>query len=333
VQSSFWRPSLRAVLVWVGLVVSGVFAYVAVRDARPSQTWDALRDTSYVWLVPSLALLIVAFFLRAVRWWWLFAPERRPPLGEVTKALFVGYLANTLLPARAGEAARTVALNRTARTPIAEVAATVVIERTYDVLSLVLLLFVTVPWLPHVTWLRGAALVGGALVALLLVLAAVVLRWRDRPLHVLFRPLRLLPFVPDGYLDRAPRQFVSGLAGLLRPRVAIGAFAWTTLSWVVLGVGYWCAMLAFDLGLSPLAGLLVVIGIGLAMILPSSPAALGVFEAATVVVLGAYGVDDSLALSYALVLHVLNVLPFVLLPLPLLVLRWLRRNRPLVAEL
>jgi len=67
------------------------------------------------------------------------------------------------------------------------------------------------------------------------------------------------------------------------------------------------------LHVSYLAGLLVVIGIGLSMILPSSPAALGVFEGATVVCLGAYGISDSRALSYALVLHALNFLPFLVL--------------------
>ena len=57
----------------------------------------------------------------------------------------------------------------------------------------------------------------------------------------------------------------------------------------------------------------MVIGIGLSMILPSSPAALGVFEGATIVCLGAYGTGDSRALSYALVLHALNFLPFLVL--------------------
>ena len=300
--------------------------YVAVRNA-PGETWQALRDTRYAWLVPSLALLVLAFLVRAVRWWWLFAPERRPPLLTVVKALYVGYLANNLLPARAGEAARVVALNRAAQTPLAEVTATALIERTFDVLSLVLLLFASVPWLPPVAWLRGAAFLGGVVLVGIGVVAVAVAVWHDRPLQPLARALGRLPFVPPGYVDRAPGEFVLGLAGLLRPRVALGAFAWTTASWMLLGISYWCAMLAFDLGLSPLAGELVVIGIGLALILPSSPAAIGVFEAATVVVVGAYGIEDSTALSYALVLHLLNVVPFLVVPLPLLAVRRVRRNR------
>jgi uncharacterized membrane protein YbhN (UPF0104 family) len=47
------------------------------------------------------------------------------------------------------------------------------------------------------------------------------------------------------------------------------------------------------------------------LILPSGPAAVGVFEAATLVALLPYNVDRSTALSYALVLHGLNFLPFI----------------------
>jgi len=325
---------MRLALVWTGLAVSALFAYLAVRSAHPRRTWDAIVAADVAWLVPSIVLLVVAFYIRAIRWRSLFSPSRRPPLSAVVRALFLGYLGNTVLPARAGEAARTVALNRSAQTPVAEIVGTVMIERTYDVLSLVVLLFALWPWLPPVSWLSGAAAIGGALVAGLLVVALLVVLWEERPLHFLLRPLRRIPLLPTGYLDRAPGEFLLGLSGLLRPSIGLVAFGWTTLSWLVLGLAYWIAMLAFHLDLSPVAGILVVIGIGLALILPSSPAALGVFEAATVVVVrGAYGVDDSDALSYALVLHALNVAPILVVVVLLVAIRRLRGERPLQSEL
>jgi uncharacterized membrane protein YbhN (UPF0104 family) len=114
-------------------------------------------------------------------------------------------------------------------------------------------------------------------------------------------------------------------------RIAVVAFGLTILSWLVLGIGFWLLTLAFHLHVSYLAGLLVVIGIGLAMILPSSPAALGVFEGATVVCLGAYGISDSRALSYALVLHVLNFLPFLALA-PFIPRPAVTRRQPMALE-
>jgi len=75
---------------------------------------------------------------------------------------------------------------------------------------------------------------------------------------------------------------------------------------------------AFDLGLSPAAGIFTLIALGLSAVLPAGPSGIGVFEAAVVVALRAYGVDDSTALSAALVLHALNFIPFVIAGLAVL---------------
>ena len=77
----------------------------------------------------------------------------------------------------------------------------------------------------------------------------------------------------------------------------------------------WFLMLGFHLGLPPAAALLVVVATNLVMILPSSPSGIGVFEAAALVALDAYGIGSSAALSYALVGHTLQFLPFVIVGL------------------
>jgi len=59
-------------------------------------------------------------------------------------------------------------------------------------------------------------------------------------------------------------------------------------------------------------GILVSVAIGLGMILPSPPAAVGVFEGAALIALQAYGVPHSSALPYAVVLHLVNFIPYIL---------------------
>ena len=303
----------RAALLWLGIAVTVVFTYLAVRNAHLSEVRDALRNSNQLWLLPALAVLAVAVWLRAVRWWSLFARETRPPLAAVTRALLIGYFFNNVLPLRAGEAARIVALNREAGTSRAETVATAVLERVYDVLALLLLLFAMLPWLPDVTWLRAAA-VFGAIVALGALAAVVALmRFGHRPLHFVLRPLGRLPRLDAARIERSALNLEQGLAGLRHPEIALPAALWTVLSWLVVGVSAWLVALGFDLGvsLSPLAGIFVIITINLALVLPSSPAAVGVFEAATLLALDAYGISESRALSYAVVLHALNFLPFI----------------------
>jgi uncharacterized membrane protein YbhN (UPF0104 family) len=297
-------------VAWLGVLVTLVFGYLAVRDVNWDDAWSAFRSSDPWWLLPAFAALVLGVVLRAVRWQSLFAPERRPPFTATMSALLVGYFFNNVLPARAGEAARVVALNRSSGTSRAELAATVVVERIFDVLSLVVLLFVASPWLPDVAWATSAAVLGGALGAGCLVLVIGLALWGDKPFHLLLRPLTLLPFLAEERLGRAALNLTHGLAAINRPRVALAALAWTTVSWLALALSTWLVLVGFDLGVSPLAGLLVMVAINLALILPSSPAAVGVFEAATVVALSAFGVSTSTALSAALVLHLLNFVPY-----------------------
>ena len=133
--------------------------------------------------------------VRALRWQLLFHRETRPPYGATAAASLVGLAVNSLLPLRAGEAARVIALNRRAGTSPVESAATVALERILDVFCLLLLLLAALPWLPEVDWVGAAAAV-----ALALALPCSSARrccsplYGERPFHALDRLLRRLPF-------------------------------------------------------------------------------------------------------------------------------------------
>lgn len=299
----------RRALIGLGLAVTAVFAYVAVRNTRPGEVWEALRDSDWLWLVPAFAVLAVGILLRALRWWSLFEPATRPPFGAVLEATVIGYFFNNVLPLRAGEAARVVALKRRARASWAETGGTVALERAFDVLAVLGLLFALVPWLPEVSWLRVAAVLAAVMLLVLAAAAVVLALWADRPLQRLFRPLGRL--FPSERVELGAASLARGLVGLRHLRIAAPAFGLTVLSWVVFGLSTWLAMLGFHLGLSPAAGIFVIIALGLSAILPASPAGVGVFEAAVVVALSTYDIDESEALSYALVLHALHFFPFI----------------------
>jgi hypothetical protein len=139
-----------------------------------------------------------------------------------------------------------------------------------------------------------------ALAAVLIALAIV----GERPFHALARRWERL--------EHLWHNAARGLVGLRRPRIAAAGFLLTSLSWILVAFSFWLAMLAFDLDLPPVAGLLVLAAVGLSLILPAAPAALGVFEAAVVLALEAYDVPRSEALSYAFVLHALNLFPYLI---------------------
>jgi uncharacterized protein (TIRG00374 family) len=336
------RFGLRTLLYALVIVLTLVFSVIALRDVDFDRVGTALAHSDYYWLAPALAAFGVATFIRALRWHALFAPGRRPPVRAVGNAMLVGYLFNNILPARAGEAARVVVLRQRARTPTTEVVGTVVVERVFDVLSILVIFFVASHWLPHVSWFHTAAIAAIVLAVGLMAVIAVLVVYGDRPVRYVARPLGRLPLLTAEKVEHAAGDLVHGLAGLHRPWVAIMGFFWSIVAWMLSAVSAWLVTYAFGglhlpgsthLGLD--AGVLVAVALGLAMILPSPPAAVGVFEAAALLALNAYGFSKSQALPYALVLHVLNFVPFLLMGLLALhfnALHQRRRTREHAAE-
>jgi uncharacterized protein (TIRG00374 family) len=178
---------------------------------------------------------------------------------------------------------------------------------------ILVIFFAAESWLPHVSWF-GAAAVAAIVLALLIACAAVVLTiYGDRPIRALLRPLRRHSRFSIEGLERTATELTQGLSGLRDWEVALEAFLWTVAAWLLTALCSYFVALAFHLHVPFACGILVAVAVGLSMILPSPPAAVGVFEAAALVALKAYGIPYSSALPYALVLHLVNFVPFVLI--------------------
>lgn len=305
------RTASRAGFLLIGTAVSALFLWLAVRNVEVDLFWDALRACEYLWLLPALGGLGVAVVIRSWRWQLLFSPETRPPLGAVTRALLIGQLFNVILPMRAGEAARILVLHQETRTSRAEAVGTAVVERLYDVLALLLLVIAASPFLPEVTWLERAAVLAGLLLAIVVAGAVLVARYGALPARIALAPLAVLPVVTREHTDSFAERLVHGLGALHRPALVVPAFLLSVFSWLVLAVSNWLVLIAFDLELGYAAGVLILVTTTLSLVIPSAPGGVGVFEAGGVVALRAYGIEESTALSATVVLHALNLFPYV----------------------
>jgi len=306
------RGARGAIAIFVGLAISAVFTYLAVRNVDLELFWDALHESNLWWLAPALALVAAGTLIRAWRWQFLFYAHTRPPLPALIRALIVGQFFNSILPARGGEVARIVVLHQETRTSRVETLGTAVVERLYDVVTLLLMLFVATPFLPDVDWLRRATILGSALGVLVVVGVVVVDRWGVRPVRFVLKPLTRFRRITLEHVDRAAANLIQGLGALHRPHMALPAFFLTIASWLVLAASFWCVLEAFHLNLGYDAAVLMLIMTTLALVIPSAPGGLGVFEAGGVVALRAFGVDDSTALSCTVVLHALTLFPFLI---------------------
>jgi glycosyltransferase 2 family protein len=305
---------LRPLLLAVGLLVSVALTYLALRDIDFDAFVDALSNGDPVWYVASFAVFAAAYVVRLFRWRLLFDPATRPPNRALVRAIIVGDFLASLLPVlRLGEVARVVVLHREVHTPRSLSLGTIVTERLQDAITLLLLLFVAVPFAPAVSWLRGATLLLAFLLVGAVTTVAVTWRYGHRPLSFLLRPLSRLPGFSRARTDTAAAGIVSGLTGLRQVRVALATITLSALFWLGVAVSYSLALRGVGIELGLDAGILVLVATTFSNLLPALPASVGIFEAAAIVALEPYGVDSAVALSAAVVIHVLTFVPFFIL--------------------
>jgi uncharacterized protein (TIRG00374 family) len=310
-KSGRGRPSRRLIATIATLALAGGFGYLAAAGVHWHKAWVAVEHCDAWWFIPAMIAFAAQTLMRAMRWRSLFAHARRPRRGPVVEATLIGYLFNNIMPARAGEVARVASLTKRSSTPPAEIVGTVVVERAYDVFAVLLIFFCATPWLPHVSWVGAAAVLAAVAAVGLAAAVAILAIYGEKPLQWLARPLARIPRLSSERIEREVALLATGLSGLREHRVALEALIWSLVAWMTTALWAWFVLLAFH-NLPFTAGVLVTVAIGLSMIIPAAPAAIGVFEAAGVLALKAYGISKTGALPFAVVLHISNFVPLVL---------------------
>ena len=299
-----------ALLAWAlrGVSAEAVLRHIA--GARPGP------------LVAAVIVATISFPLRLMRWRLLLRDERGEPypLAPLWHAIALGFMANNLLPLRAGELIRSYTAARLTRARFTTVISSVAVERIFDALTVVALLSfalltselpssVTVAG-TSVTQLARAGGVASMLALLLAVMVVAAPLAAERLVRRLLPTARLADRIVD--LIEGVRQ---GLAVLRSPARLAGVIVWSLVIWLVNGLAFYLGFAAFDIPVSYAGALLMQGLLVLGISVPSTPGFFGPFEAVIVAVLALYGVPGSLAFSYALAFHVTTFVPITLLGL------------------
>jgi hypothetical protein len=228
----------------------------------------------------------------------------------------IGYMGNNVYPARAGEVLRSYILKRREAVPVSVSLATVVLERLFDGLVMLLFVFVTLPFarLPsgYDLLVSVFSVIFLAALVVFLVLATHPARMSRVYAWLVDRivPAGLRPRI-HGLFDR----FIEGLQSLRSPRELALIFLSTILIWLCETTKYWFVMWAFYPALyAPFTVLMLMTAVvNLFTTLPSTPGYVGTFDAPGIAILVASGVPKTIAAGYTLVLHVALWLPITLL--------------------
>jgi uncharacterized protein (TIRG00374 family) len=126
-----------------GLIVSAIALYLAFRNVPITELIQYFASINYIWVFPSVFLIIMCFVIRAVRWRIILESSLKISILRAFHPMIIGFMMNCVLPGRVGEFARPAILKKKENVPFATGLATVAAERIFDICLLVILAVIT----------------------------------------------------------------------------------------------------------------------------------------------------------------------------------------------
>ena len=77
---------------WLGVAISAVFLYFALRDLNLDQVWYYIRNGRYWWLIPSVTIYFFGVWARTWRWHYMLRALKPVPVGRLFPVVCIGYM-------------------------------------------------------------------------------------------------------------------------------------------------------------------------------------------------------------------------------------------------
>ena len=299
-SGSIWKKLISPKTLFA-FAISILGLYLGFRKFDSSEFLSYLRQTNLWIFILSMVVMVFMIGLRGWRWKYLILPISNLPVKQVFEMEMIGYFGNHVFPFRLGEVLRAYAMGKTRNIPISAIFGTIVLERTLDVLTFIIILIsgaIFFPGMPNEVRIGG--LIGGIAVLILFILAYIS-NLKKVALKNYF--MRKIKMSGDSKIGRTIKSFWQGLTTLRQtPHLGLIIFQ-SLLIWVVNIGNFWLMGASLQVYFD-LSALLLIFFVTSAIIsVPSAPGYVGTYHAATIGILVFLGLELSKAQAVAVIMH------------------------------
>jgi glycosyltransferase 2 family protein len=312
-----------AILLAVGLPISGLLLFLAVRGAHLSRVAETLADANAPGVAAAVLALAAVYVLQAERWRVLAA--RRLPLASHLGLVVAAVAVNNVLPGRLGDVLRSRWLAVDARLQGGRALATVVLDRGADLVTLVVMFLCVLPFVTRVGWVDRLAVGGIAAAVLLGVL------WASARAYTSRRPHGRVPAPSRGRVRAVIRDTLDGVSGGVDPGGIAVAVLLSVLVWAFWAAAAWLVARSLGISLGLTETLFITAAMNLGVAVPSSPGFVGAYQWLAVETLSLFEVGREEALAFSILMQAAWYLPTTVAGGALVLRRLLRGARPATA--
>lgn len=298
----------------IGLLLTVLTLWLSFRNLD----WQALRESlsrvKFFWVFLGAVNVVFSAFIVSWRWQYILKSKINVSMADIFKVNIISQYLNILIPARFGELIKVWLVSRRYKCSGVYVLGTVAVDKMFDFFALVVLGFFAPLFFAFKENLKGytvAFIVCAVLIPLLILMVwkkELFQRWLLWFTKFLPKKFKLRERIIH-FFDKGTEAFV-----LLRNMTSLGNLITITL-FIIMSEALTNFILfqAFGFTLSIWSALVLQLVLMVGMAPPSVPGKIGIFEYAVIFGLTTFGIDKSLALSCALMLHLVAYLPKIIL--------------------
>jgi uncharacterized protein (TIRG00374 family) len=324
-----------------GVLISAVALYFAFRNVPLNDLLQYLSSINYLWVLPSILLILISFVLRAVRWQIILESSYKISVWRAFHPMAIGFMINCVLPGRLGEVARPVILQKKEHVPFATGLATVAAERVFDIALLLFLFILTVGTIQirpdqdvvfgtyHLNRESLDFIFSSMLKIGILLIVGIGVFSIGKVRNFFYRMIRFIPrlffFAGNSFKTAILARFCEPAIRLLEnvaqgftliryPKKIIYCAVFSVLIWGLLAFSYYVFSLGspgINLTFFELSVVMVIICFFIS--LPSVPGWWGLWEAGGVFALSLFGVSSKEAAGFTLANHAIHVFPVIIM--------------------
>lgn len=296
-----------------GLLISVVCAYLAFSGVNFKDLLSSIRSVNYIYIIPVVSAVLGAHWLRCYRWGKILQTLVRYDQKTLFVLGSIGFMAVNILPARLGEFARPYLVKKRSGVKMSASMATIIVERVFDLLTLMLLMFIVLlkVQLPDTIFKAGIIMLVTS-VSLFVILIFLAIK-RDSSINKIDILLRIFPEKIALPLNRLAHSFIDGLQILPDIGKTLYVLFLSLVLWALIGLSAYMLFLGFDFNLSIIHGYAITVIIALGVMLPAAPGFVGTYHYACTLGMLKFGVSQADAGAYSILLHFFQMIPIITL--------------------
>ena len=323
---------MKKIAVYLGLLVSLICCVLILQNLDWRALLNAFTQVDPLWLLATIVVFYSAIYLRAIRWALLFPEDHPVAARRLFKPTMIGFAFNNVLPSgRVGEFMRAIYVGKKEKTGIPVALGTIVTERVFDGVVIILLFVVSMAFIPPIDpemtvefggfQLRGkmlAPLMQKVIIGSCVLIGLLGLLMIPKTRKMLVLALGALP-LPDRVhhaIEHGLEDVIRGFHAIRNPGRFVLVLFYSILIWVI------CSFAAQTLGwgfngvsMTLMQAIALMVIESLAVMIPAAPGYWGLYEAGIIFGFAVLNLTPSnesgfeIALAYGLVMHLIFFLP------------------------